>query len=63
MSRHKGVATLIALLAPFVPLLVIGAFTGSTDMGTPEMWFIPVVWVLGLAIVWWPRRPDAGGGA
>lgn len=60
MRRNRPAATLVVLVAPFLLLFVIGGMTGSLDLGSRELTFIPIVWLVGLAFVWWPRGPRAG---
>jgi len=41
---------------PMLLLAIIGLFGGSFAIGTVEISLLWVIWMLGLAWVWWPRR-------
>lgn len=59
----KLVGTLLAVLvAPFAVLLLAALVTGSGDLGSVELTFIPVTWIaLALALlVAWRRRVTRG---
>jgi hypothetical protein len=58
----KGAATVVALLAPFLLLLVIGGISGSFDLGAREGTFVVALWVVGLALVWSRRKPRPPAG-
>jgi hypothetical protein len=42
-------------------LLLFALLTGNGDLGTPELVLIPAVWLVGLVVVWWPRRSHDSG--
>jgi hypothetical protein len=52
----KVVSTVLVFTVPQLLLAIIGVFTGSFDLGTPEILMLEVCWVVGLVWVWWPRR-------
>jgi hypothetical protein len=59
-GRNRAGGTVVALLAPYLLVLILGGISGSYDMGSREFTFIFVIWAIGLTFVWWPRRTDRG---
>ena len=45
----------------YLGLLLLGVVAGSFGLGTRELMLIPAVWLIGLVVVWWPRRSHDSG--
>ena len=54
--RGRLTRSLVVLVAPLVVFFLIGAVTGSEDLGSAELTICYAVWAVGLGYVWWPRR-------
>jgi hypothetical protein len=54
--RGRVSSTVLVLVVPIFALVMIGAVTGSLAVAWPEIVLLAVVWSVGLAWVWWPRR-------
>ncbi len=52
----KLASTVLVFTVPILLLAIIGLFTGSFDIGTPEIALLSVIWIVGLIWVWRPRR-------
>ena len=52
----KLASTVLVFTVPMLLLAIIGLFSGSFGIGTVEISLLWVIWVVGLAWVWWPRR-------
>ena len=48
-------SSVLVITVPWLLLVVLGLFTGSFDLGTPELLLIQLVWLVGLVWVWRPR--------
>jgi hypothetical protein len=48
-------STVLVFTVPVLLLAIIGAAGGSFGIGTVELSLLAVIWVVGLAWVWWPR--------
>ena len=48
--------SILVVGVPWLLLLLIGVLGGGFDIGTPELMLLPTIWVVGLAVVWRPRR-------
>jgi hypothetical protein len=48
-------STVLVFTVPVLLLAIIGAVAGSFGIGTVELSLLVVIWVVGLAWVWWPR--------
>jgi hypothetical protein len=42
-------------------LLLIALVSGSFGLGTVELVLIPAVWLIGVIVIWWPRRSHDSG--
>ncbi len=52
----KLALTVLVFTVPVLLLAIIGLFSGSFVMGGVEITLLWVIWLVGLAWVWWPRR-------
>jgi len=52
----KLASTVLVFTVPMLLLAIIGLFSGSFGIGTPELTLLWVIWIVGLTWVWWPRR-------
>ena len=48
--------SIVVVGVPWLLLLLIGALGGGFAVGTPELLLLATIWVVGLAMVWRPRR-------
>jgi hypothetical protein len=48
--------SIVVVGVPWLLLLLIGALGGGFAVGTPELLLLATIWVVGLAVVWRPRR-------
>lgn len=55
-TGSKLASTVLVFVVPWLLLAIVGIFSGSEDVGTPEILLLEVIWAMGLAWVWWPRR-------
>jgi hypothetical protein len=52
----KLASTVLIFTVPMLLLAIIGLFGGSFGIGMVEITLLWVIWLVGLAWVWWPRR-------
>ncbi len=52
----KLASTVLVFTVPMLLLAIIGLFSGGFVMGGVEITLLWVIWLVGLAWVWWPRR-------
>jgi hypothetical protein len=52
----KLASTVLVFTVPMLLLAIIGLFGGSFGIGMVELTLLWVIWLVGLAWVWWPRR-------
>jgi hypothetical protein len=52
----KLASTVLVFVGPLLLLAIVGIFSGSEDIGTPEILLLELMWAVGLVWVWWPRR-------
>ena len=52
----KLASTVLVFTVPMLLLAIIGLFGGSFGIGMVEITLLWVIWLVGLAWVWWPRR-------
>jgi len=61
-SGYRVVWTILVILVPLLLLALLGAMVGG-DLGTPELTLLPALvlstWIVGLLMIWWPRRDGA----
>ncbi len=48
--------SILVIGVPWLLLLLIGALGGGFAVGLPELLLVATIWVVGLAVVWRPRR-------
>jgi len=52
----KLASTVLVFTVPLLLLAIMGLFSGSLGIGTVEISLLWVIWMVGLAWVWCPRR-------
>jgi hypothetical protein len=48
--------SILVIGVPWLLLLLVGVLGGGFDVGMPELFLLATIWVVGLAVVWRPRR-------
>jgi hypothetical protein len=56
MSDNRVFWSILVIGVPWLLLLFVGALGGGFDIGTPELLLVATIWVVGLAVIWRPRR-------
>ena len=52
----KLASTVLVFTVPLLLGGILGLFTGSMGVGVADLVLLAVIWVVGLAWVWWPRK-------
>ena len=56
MSDNRVFWSILVVGVPWLLLLFLAALTGGFGIGTPELLLLFTIWVVGLAVVWRPRK-------
>lgn len=61
-TSFRVVWTILVILGPLLVLALLGAVGGGA-LGTVELTLLPILvlstWIVGLLMIWWPRRDGA----
>ncbi len=55
-AENRVFWSILVIGVPWLLLLLIGALGGGFAVGMPELLLVATIWVVGLAVVWRPRR-------